>query len=297
MKHLAIIAVLLSEILSNLSAEFPVGHWSNKKEGFKVMGFGLRSNGVGFFSSGVSTTVVRWHKEGESIKIQIASPPKNPTVVFKPTTDPKIGELQFSGKKSQKFYLVSEKEPEDIEALAKIRSRADVDKRAANIIKKEHDVEGFDKLKAEVEKFAEVTEGMGSCGIKAVGLPTSIQLSRTNKRISISVNLESSRSKEQGINFKYRYTRKKPISELPTTIYVSRAKQEELKKWAEKNGLNHEFAFYTANGTWGVVGHFSFFAAYVDEDPQKVSQVVKHILDNVFAKQVSSFVVIHVTQN
>jgi hypothetical protein len=293
MKRLISILASLLLSLAAVVAEFPVGQWSNKQEGFKIVTFGLRSDGKGFFSPSMSqlTTVVRWKKEGDSVKITIASPPDNPTAVFLQTTDPKVGKLLLLDQEPQDFYLINEKEPQDMEAMNLARAKDEAEKRADSFSTDKRTIASMGALLEEVRAFANVTEGMGSRTISSGDWPTSIQLTRTNKRISVTIQLEASRVKELTPNVTYAYTKEEPKSDLPRAIYVPQAQRELIKAWALSEGLHHEFAFYQAKGTWGLEGHFAFFATYIDEDPHKVASVVEHLASSVFKAVDGPFVV------
>lgn len=275
------------------SAEFPVGQWSNKQEGFKIVTFGLRSDGKGYISPSMAqmTTIVRWHKEGEKVLIKIAAPPDNPSATFLPTTDPKVGTLTLLDQEPQTFYLIDEKEPQDLEALSLEQAKEEAAQRSKSFTTEKRTVGSMDALLDEVQAFAKVTEGMRSRTISSSGWPTSIQLTRTNKRISVKIDLEASRAKEQSPTVTYAYTKEEPKSDLPKTVYLTPEQRDRIEAWASSKGLNHEFAFYRAKGIWGLEGHFSFFAAYIDEDPSKVASVVEHLATSVFAAKDGPFVV------
>lgn len=287
------ILICLLLTLNAASAEFPVGQWSNKQEGFKIVTFGLRSDGKGYISPSMAqmTTIVRWHKEGEKVLIKITVPPENPTGTFLPTADPKVGTLTLLEQEPQTFYLIDEEEPQDLEALSLERAKEEAAQRSKSFTTEERTVGSMDALLDEVKAFAKVTEGMGSRTVSSGGWPASIQLTRTNQRISVKVNLEASRAKEQSPNLTYAYTKEEPKSDLPKTVYLTPEQRDRIEVWASSEGLNHEFAFYEAKGVWGLEGHFAFFVAYIDENPSKVASVVEHLANSVFAAKDGPFVV------
>lgn len=275
------------------SADFPVGQWSNKQDGFKVVTFGLRSDGKGCISPSMAqmTTIVRWHKEGDKVLVKIAAPPENPTATFLPTADPKVGTLIMLDQEPQTFYLIDEKEPQDLEAMSLEQAKEEAAKRAKSFTTEERTIGSMDALLEEVQAFAKVNEGMGSRTISSGGWPTSIQLSRTNKLISVTIDLEASRAKEQSPNLTYGYTKYEPKSNLPTTVYVTPEKRAQIKAWALSTGFNHEFAFRQAEGDWGLEGHYAFFSAYIDEDPPKVASVVEYLATSVLDRKNGPFIV------
>lgn len=293
MTRASIVPAVLGIAISSVFAEFPVGHWSNKQEGFNVVTFGLRSDGAGYYSACMSqlTTVARWKKDGEAIRMTIAAPPENPTFTFEPTDDPKIGKLKLPGHEPQEFFLMDENEPEDLEGLARARAEKEAANRRKNYVRKETKLKGMTSLQKKVEQFAKSPEGMDSCSIMASGWPTSIQLTRTNKRISVQVNLEEGRAKEQSPNLTYSYRTEEPKTNLPRTIFVPVEKREELAKWAASIPLKHEFAFFQAEGAWGIEGHFAFFSAHIDDDLESVMNVIKYLSNSVFEKEADEFVI------
>jgi len=302
MTRISVILAIVGIGIASAFAEFPVGHWSNKKQGFEVVNFGLRADGGGYFSASMSqsTTVVRWENDGDTIRIKIAAPPENPTFVFLPTDDPKVGRLKIPNLSSQEFYLVNEDEPEDLEAQAKVRAEEENAKEREmmrkSLLREEVTVTGLKALLEQVEQFAEVTEGTGFCFIKANDWPTVIQLNRFNKRISITVCLELGQAKELSPNLTSRYTTEEPKSDLPRTVFVSTKKREELRKWAAGMQLKHRVEFREMMGTWGLEEHSTSFYAHIDEDPEKVADVIKYISETVFDENASEFVITHVTR-
>ena len=139
MTRTSVILAIVGITHTSAFADFPVGHWSNKKDGFKIVTFGLRSNGTGYFAPSMSqlTTVVRWKKDGDAIRITIAAPPENPIITFLPTGDPKVGRLKFPDQPPQEFHLIDENEPDDLEALARARAEKEAARRQKSFIREE----------------------------------------------------------------------------------------------------------------------------------------------------------------
>jgi hypothetical protein len=290
-RNLGILCCLFLTLNAAL-ADFPVGQWSNKQEGFKIVTFGLRSDGRGYISRGMAqmATIVRWRKEGDKVLIQITAPPENPAATFIQTSDPKIGKLLLQGQEPQDFYLIDDKEPRDLETMSLARAKEENAKRVDSFTTEERRIESLDALLNEVRAFAKVTEGMESQTIFSGNWPTSIQLTRTNKRISVMVNLEASRAEEQSPNLTHAYTKEEPRSNLPKTVYVNQEQRERIKAWASSEGLKHEFAFYQTRGDRGLEGYLAFFAVYIDDDPSKTASVVAHLATSVLQDRNGPFV-------
>jgi len=294
MQRCCYVLALLIATLSSVFAEFPAGTWSNKKEGFSIVNLSLRSDGKGFISAATAqaTAPVRWRRDGSSITIEIASPPQNFTATLLQTADPKVAELTLPEQKfPEKMYLVDENEPPDLEALSLAKAAEEAKKRAEGIQKSERTAPNIEALLHDVQSFAQITSGMGNCSISSSKWPTSLSLTRTNSAVSVTIQLDTSRSKTANPAATYSYTKEEPKTDLPKTIYVPLEKRDQLKTWAISEGLNHEFAFYQTTGPWGVESYFSFFAVTIVNDPAKVVATVKHLASDVFNDSTGPFLI------
>jgi hypothetical protein len=291
--RLCALAVLIASF-SSAFAEFPIGTWSNKKEGFYIVNLSLRGDGKGCLSAATAqaTVPVRWRREGGRISIEIAAPPQNPTATLVQTADPKAAELTLPEQKlPEKVYLVDENEPPDLEALSLAKATEEAKKAAKGIQKSERTAPNIEALLQDVQSFAQINSGMGNCSISSSKWPTFISLIRTNSTVSVTIQLDASRSKTASPAAICSYTKEEPKTDLPKTIYVPAEKRDQLKTWAISKGLDHEFAFYQTTGPWGVESYFSFFAVTIVNDPAKVVATVKHLASDVFNDSTGPFLI------
>lgn len=282
---------VVAAALATASAEFPVGVWSNEAEGFDIVTVALRKDGRGFAMAAMAqaTAPVRWHRDGDLVRIKMAAPPANPVAEFREVEGGAV--LQLPGKEQVPLKKVSEEEPGDLEARYLERLAEEWREAMATRTETRQRLDSVAALEKAVVEFARDPAMMGSCVIHAGDLPA-ISLNRLNGKTSITIAVESANAEERTMGVTLT-----PVSEVPEvdfqkTEHVSGEKRGSLMKWAKDEGFEPTIQCYVANGLWGVEAVLTQFAVPNLADPQDVWWVVDHLRGEVFDSKARKFEVV-----
>lgn len=278
--------ILFGIIMSMRTEQTFVGTWSNKKQGFAIITFGLRADGTGFYAPSMSQlgTLLRWKSTADGAELQVAAPPKNPILRLSRTDKADEVLLGGEGQQPERFFRIGTAEPPDFQKAAEERWAAEAKSLEDSRIRESRDAQTITELERMIRDFATAPIELQSASISGSS-GRSISLNKTDQLVSIHLRYYYAGAKKLDPGSVFRYTTTKPETELQPEIAVPEPKQKELEQWLTDKSIKHETAFFKADGMWGIQAYYRFCSAYIRSDPQTVLETVQFILDHILQEK------------
>lgn len=275
-------------------AEFPIGHWSNKNDGFDTVSLALRTDGNGFIS-GIGSfwgNVTKWKMVDNDVEIKIAAPPSYPTVKFKVSPIQDQAKLILPDGSSVLLYLVDASEPKD--PLAHIREEAKL--KHAQAVKdaelRKHELEQDGKeyktFPSLLEEMKEIMMQRLENAVYVVSSPewaTDIYIFSDDAAVRVTFLTEEASGEDKTHIAEHRQLYEKPDIDLPITSYVPEKQLLPLVDWMESEGFQFVMIYTLMQGLWGIESYHATFNCSFRDDTHDRMQVLDQIIEGAFNKK------------
>lgn len=284
MCRLMILAIFLVCVFA-WSDDF-TGVWSNKKDGFKSCGFGLRGDGRGYYQTPIgSKPVLRWKTTDAGVVFKISNPSGEPMEMrFDYNPDDETLTVIGPNNDRVKFWRLSKKEPPDIEAQVE-EQRCEKRESMPKSTEKREVLNSRKELFQRLRYWVDYTPGKHGVTVsvrpKNFSCPFGFSsIGRGVYTFSIIMLKKAVDETSTGIHYSFGLPNKVPdLSNLPTKMEFPKAQQESLIKWFEDRNITHHKWIQEGRGIWGLEVYQVYLNARFTEK-QKLLDLFTYFIDD-----------------